>query len=358
MKIAILGCAGSIGTQTLECIDNLSGYEVSALVTYSNSAVLKEQCKKYHPQYSALIRESGVDCLKRAIDTADIAVIATSGITALEPILYAIKKGVKVALANKESLVVGGVLINETLAAYGGSLYPIDSEHSALWQCLKCGKKEEVKNIYLTASGGAFRDYTIMQLQNAKAKEALEHPTWKMGKKITVDSATMMNKGLEIIEAYYLFGQYAKVIINRESIIHSYVEYVDGAIIAQMGNPDMKMAIQYALTYPKRMETNVKPLDLAKIGILHFEDADRQRFPCLAIAEDVLKYDKSKAVVMSAANDVCVNAYIEGKIGFYDISDIIKQTINDITIHSISSVEEIIMADKVTRNYVYGKIYK
>jgi len=328
MRLAVLGSTGSVGTQTLKAVEVDKDIKITALVTNSNERLLREQAKKLSPEYCALISKEGESCLEKAIDLCDTVVVATSGITSLKAVLYAIKKGVKVAIANKETLVSGGILINEALKAYGGLLRPVDSEHSAVWQCIGNRPDSEIAEIILTASGGAFRNLSKDEIVVKKAEDALRHPTWNMGKKITIDSATLMNKALEVIEAYYLFGKIPKVVVHRESIVHSMVEFVDGSIMAQLAMPDMTLPILYALNYPERKKTAVKRIDFSQMLTLSFEKPSAERFPCLNLAYRVLEDNEILAGVLCGANEECVKAYLDGEIGFYDIYTVLSEVLD------------------------------
>lgn len=328
MKVAVIGSTGSVGTQALNAIRKLKGFSVCALVAYSNGELVSRQAKEFLPEYTALISVDGRDCIKRAVDICDIALIATSGITALEGVLLAIERGVPVALANKESLVCGGELINEALKRYGGFIRPVDSEHSAIWQCID-GRNEDVRSIIITASGGAFRGLSREEIAKRKASDALKHPTWSMGRKITVDSATLMNKAFEVIEAYYLFGKKPVVTVHPQSIVHSMAEFKDGSVCAQLACPDMALPISYALTYPERGDNVVKGLSFTEQLNLTFGPVDKNAFPCITLADRILDGNKRLAAVMNGADDACVEAYLDDRIGFYDIFDIISQALCD-----------------------------
>lgn len=375
-KITIIGSTGSIGRQTLDLVrTHPDKFSVMGLVAHSDYMLLNKQTEEFRPsfvgltdieaskKYADIVKDTELlnpttalcDCVTADID---VLVVACSGINGLLPTLKAIKLGIDVALANKETLVVGGELVNEALKGSKSRLFPVDSEHSAIWQSINYNKSRDISKIIITASGGAFRNYTYEMLKTAKAKDALKHPNWNMGKKITVDCATLMNKGLEIIEATHLFDVKAsniQPIIHPESIIHSMVEYNDGAIIAQLGSPSMLVPIQYALTYPERYETGVKSVDFLALKSLNFYEPDRERFPCLKIAEDMAKEGGLARTVMNAANDVAVELYLADKIGFYDVPRIISEELNAFENRSKFTLDDVLSCDSQTRNRVYLK---
>lgn len=354
-KIAILGSTGSIGTQTLQVVENNNSlFKIESLVAYSDEKKLRRQSEIYNVSKSYTILQDGNECLKRAIDGADIVVVATRGIIAIDAVLQALKNGQIVALANKETLVCGGELIKNCLAQFGGKLITLDSEHSAIWQCIEGNKHEQIKKLILTASGGAFKNYTAEQLKTAKALEALKHPTWNMGQKITIDSATMMNKGLEIIEASYLFDipqERIEVLIHPQSIVHSMVEFCDGAVMAQMASPDMTLPIQYALTYPDRLPSKVLPLSLADKK-LEFYQVNNNKFKCINLCRQAFSCGGYFPTVLNAANDICVESYLKNKIGFLDISKIIECVLNEFAVKKEDiSLEGILSTDKLVKIY-------
>ena len=375
-KITIIGSTGSIGRQTLDLVrTHPDKFSVVGLVAHSDYELLNKQIKEFRPSFvgltdidaskkcASIIKDAQLlnpatalcDCVTEDID---VLVVACSGINGLLPTLKAINLGIDVALANKETLVVGGELVNEALKCSKSRLFPVDSEHSAIWQSINYNKNRDIRKIIITASGGAFRNYTYEMLKTAKAKDALKHPNWNMGKKITVDCATLMNKGLEIIEATHLFGVDATMIqpiIHPESIIHSMVEYNDGAIIAQLGSPSMLVPIQYALTYPERYETGVKSVDFLSLKSLNFSEPNRELFPCLKIAEDMAKEGGLARTVMNASNDVAVELYLSDKIGFYDIPRIITEELDAFNNRSSFNLDDVLDCDVQTRNRVYLK---
>lgn len=353
-KIALLGSTGSIGTQTLQVIkDNKNLYKVQSLVAFSNVEILSHQAKEFGAEYFATISNDGIECLEKAVDGVDLVVVATRGMVALKAVLKALEQGKTVALANKETLVCGGEIVKEYLNKYTGKIYTVDSEHSAIWQCLEGNKKSQVKRLVLTASGGAFRNFSIEQLKTAKAQDALKHPTWDMGSKITIDSATMMNKGLEIIEASYLFDipqEKIDVVIHPQSIVHSMVEYEDGSVMAQMSNPDMRLPIQYALSYPDRITSNVSQLDL--IGKkLEFYAPDYNKFKCMKLCRKAFEMGGLYPAVLNAANDVCVEEYLKDKISFFDIPDVIEKVLQSYQIKEQMTVDGLFAIDRKVKEY-------
>lgn len=359
-KIALLGSTGSIGTQTLQVIkDNKNLYKVQSLVAFSNVKILQQQAKEFGADYFATITNDGMECLERAVEGADVVVVATRGMVALRAVLKAISQNKIVALANKETLVCGGEIVRQYLKKYGGKIYTVDSEHSAIWQCLEGNKHNQIKRLVLTASGGAFKNLTQEQLKYAKAQDALKHPTWDMGSKITIDSATMMNKGLEVIEASYLFDipqEQIDVVVHPQSIVHSMVEFVDGSVLAQMSNPDMRLPIQYALSYPDRIKSGVSQLDL--IGKkLEFYSVDENKFRCISLCRKAFAKGGLYPAVLNAANDVCVQEYLNGKIGFFDVADIVEKVVDNYQIQDELSVDGLFAVDKKVKEYTTKLIY-
>lgn len=371
--ITVLGSTGSIGTQALEVVDKYDGeFKVLALACNSNRKILP-QIKKYSPRFvsvsdCALAKEIkqtypavkvfiGEEGLCELADIkVDLVVNGLVGISGLKPTIIAIKRKNNVALANKETLVAGGELVMPLAKQMGVEILPVDSEHSAIWQSLTA---KNVKRILLTASGGAFRDFTKEQLKDAKASDALKHPNWDMGAKVTIDSATLMNKGLEIIEAMHLFGvdvDDIKVLVHRQSVVHSMVEYADGSVIAQLSYPDMRLPIQIAMLYPKRGDFAFNTYDFVGKN-LTFEDADEDRFPCLSLAKYCAREKGIAPIVLNAANEILVKAYLDNKIKFYDIPYYIECSLQQFY-HSerIASEEQIYNVDKDVREYVLGLI--
>lgn len=375
-SVSILGSTGSIGCNTLKVIDFLGDFKVVGLAAGSSTEKLAQQILKFKPEVVAVKDEDCVESLLKNLselgicgqpriyfgeegltqvatfEKADIVVSATVGFVGFVPTLKAVECGKRVALANKEALVVGGKLIKDAASRSGAEILPIDSEHSALHQCLRGENISNVKRLILTASGGPFRTKTKKEIENATVEEALNHPNWRMGEKITIDSATLMNKGLEVIEAYWLFGldyNRISVVIHPQSVIHSMVEFIDGSIIAQMGVTDMRHSIQYALTFPERKKSCLKPLDFRLYSKLTFEEPDFERFPCLQLAYDALKIGDSMPVVLNAANEIAVEAFLGRKIRLSDIPEIISSVMKKHETKEIKDVETIKAIDLWTR---------
>lgn len=367
MKIAILGSTGSIGNSTLEVIEKYpEKYQIVGLSAGYNVELLQEQIRKFKPKAVSLSDESGQDilnacpgteflfgiegaCKVASMSEADVVIAAISGSAGLLPTLEAVKAGKTVALANKESLVMAGELIISEAKKSNAEIIPIDSEHSAIFQLLKDKKNEDVKNIILTASGGPFLRSTLEELENVTPEEALKHPRWKMGNKVTIDSASMMNKGLEVIEAHYIFGmpvEKIKVIVHPQSIVHSMVEFIDGTVFAQLSHPDMKAPIAYALSCPDRLDDIVKPLSFAEIGKLTFEDPDYERFPNLRLAFRALETGGLMPVVMNSANEVAVQKFCDGEIEFTSMPKLIEKVMDAFKDNGGRSLDHILEADK------------
>ena len=369
-KLTILGSTGSIGVSTLDIVAaHPDRFQVVALTAGGNLELLKKQIEAFSPQLVAVLNESLAQQLKRmlpdkgpeilhgvtgmiaaatAADT-DMVVAAIVGAAGLVPTAAAIKAGKDIALANKETLVTAGRLIMDMVKDKGVQLYPVDSEHSAVFQSLQGHRPEDVKRIILTASGGPFFTWPSERLEEVTVSDALNHPNWSMGQKITIDSATMMNKGLEVIEARWLFDipvERISVNIHPQSIIHSMVEYVDGCVMAQLGMPDMKGPIAYALTYPGRVPTGVKPLDLTELSGLTFFNPDFSRFPALRLAYRALNDGESMPAVMNAANEIAVGAFLDGKITFNTIAAVIEKTMDLHQTHNLNSIEEVLFVDR------------
>jgi len=369
-KISILGSTGSIGTQTLEVISQFpEQFQVCGLTCGHNIELFREQVKKFKPYYAACAEES--DCLKlnkefpdvvfgygmegictaASLEEADIVVNSLMGMMGLRPTFKAIESGKDIAFANKETLVAGGSLLVEAVRDYNIKLLPVDSEHSAIFQCLQ-GAGSKIKKILLTASGGPFRGYTKEQLANVTKAQALKHPNWSMGAKITIDSATMMNKGLEVIEASLLFGvspDDIEVLVHPESVLHSAVEFVDGAVIGQMGVPDMKVPIAYALSWPNRLPDISKSLNLFDIASLHFEKPDLEVFRCLALAKKAIAAGHSHQIAMNAANEEAVDAFLKDRITFNNIADVIEDTLNAHKWDEIINLEDVFATEEKSR---------
>ena len=371
--VAILGSTGSIGTQTLDVIDRHSElFEVYALTAHSNIDLLVDQAKKYRPEVVAIADERHYKTLREALDglpvkvfagadsicqiaamsPIDTVVTAMVGYSGLLPTVRAIEAGKKIALANKETLVVAGELVTDLALRNRVDIIPIDSEHSAIFQCLVGENENSIEKLILTASGGAFRDTPKDDLRLSTAADALRHPTWKMGAKITIDSATMMNKGFEVIEARWLFDipiDKIEVIIHPQSIVHSMVQFCDGSIKAQLGQPDMRHPIQYALTFPDRLNAQVERANLADIHQLTFEKPDYEKFRNLRLAYDALRRGGNIPCILNAANEVAVDAFLKGKIGFFAMSDIIEQTISETAFISSPTLDDYIATDREAR---------
>lgn len=373
--VSILGSTGSIGTNTLRVIDRFpERFRVVGLSAGRSIEALGQQIVKYRPSIvsvatedlaSKLRREfpnlkvkSGVDGLAEVAShpDADFVMSATVGAVGLVPTLAAIETGKTVGLANKETLVMAGRLMTRAAAAAGNALLPVDSEHNAIHQCLD-GREQSAKRIWLTASGGPFRNSSREEMRNAKPARALEHPTWKMGPKITIDSATMMNKGLEIIEAYWLFGmrpEQVEVVVHPQSTIHSMIELEDGSFIAQLGVTDMRLPIQYALTHPERLDPGLPPMDLSTPMTLDLEPADFEKFKCLRLAYDALDTGGTAPAVLNAANEVAVAAFLDERIGFLAIPDIIEETLSRHDSTPANDLGTVLEADRWARAEAEG----
>ena len=375
-RLAILGSTGSIGRSALAVVDaHPDRLKVVALAAGDNAPLLAEQVHRYTPEIVAMATSEGVDRLRAtcgaqagvtmtggadglvAVAThpsVDIVICASSGTAGLEAVLAAIAAGKTIALANKEVLVMAGALVTAAAREHHVAILPVDSEHNAVHQCLHGRTQTEIRRLILTASGGPFRDLTASQLQQVTPDQALRHPTWQMGRKITIDSATLMNKGLEVIEAHWLFGVGAdqiEVVIHPQSIVHSMVELLDGSVIAQLGVTDMRLPIQYACSYPERWDGALPSLDLSKAGRLEFHPPDHQRFPCLELAYRALRSEGTLAVVLNAANEVAVAAFLDGRLGFTAIPTVIERTMNAHTVEGVSSVETVRRVDAWGRKY-------
>ncbi len=353
-KLLVLGSTGSIGVQTLSVAAESPGeFSVWGLAAHSNAERLLEQAWVFRPSVVAMADATAADALRdrlpectvlltggegvlelcrMAEGNADMAVVAIVGIAGLPAVVECIRAGLDIALANKETLVAGGQLVYELLGQSGKCLYPVDSEHSAIFQCVQgLSSPNEIKRVILTASGGPFYGYTKEMLDTVTLEQALKHPNWSMGSKITIDSASLMNKGLEVIEAHWLFRMpwdRIDVVVHRQSVIHSMVELVDNSVLAQLGLPDMRIPIQYALTYPRRTVCPAAPLDIRKVGSLTFTDPDRATFPCLELAYEALRRGGGAAVALNAANEVAVDKFIRGGIPFNDIPNLVENGMN------------------------------
>ncbi len=372
-KLSILGSTGSIGCSTLEVIDAYpDDFDIVALAAGRNIERLAEQIKKYLPNYVVVYSEKEIEVLKKidglpdvelscgqeglmnaaSLKENDIVLNAVVGAAGLKPSLETVKAGKNLALANKESLVVGGPLFEKEVLASGAKILPVDSEHSAIWQCLKSGRDPEVRNILLTASGGPFRERDAATFKDITVEEALVHPTWKMGPKITIDSATMMNKGLELIEAVWLFSiapDKVKIIIHPQSIVHSMVEFIDSSVIAQISNPDMKLPIAYALFWPQRYESDNGKIDIAKTGHLYFYEPDEVKFPALRLAREAAEAGGTAPAVINAVNEVAVAAFLDKKIGFLDITELIERILVEHSVIDNPNLDDILHVDEQSR---------
>ena len=372
-QIAILGSTGSIGTQALDVINEHSDlFEVEVLTANNNSALLIEQAKKFKPNTVVITNEdkykevdvalfdlgikvfTGAQSLEEVVEGENIDIVLTAlvGYSGLKPTIRAIKAKKNIALANKETLVVAGDLITKLCKEYNVQIYPVDSEHSAIFQCLVGEVYNPIEKIYLTASGGPFRGWIKEKLQNIKKEQALKHPNWEMGAKITIDSATLMNKGLEVIEAKWLFDlkpEQIEVVVHPQSIIHSAVQFEDGSIKAQLGIPDMKLPIQYALGFPERLKNTFKRFNFMDYPNLTFEKPDVKTFKNLQLAYDALQKGGNMPCILNAANEIAVAAFLQDKIGFLNMSDLIADCMEKITFVSNPTLEDYIDSDETTR---------
>lgn len=380
-RIAILGSTGSIGTQTLDIVrNNPERFEVYALTGNRNLDLLVQQAREFKPEAVCIADETlytplcealsdlpvkvwaGADTIAEMVTlpSIDVVVAAMVGYAGLKPTMEAIRAGKTIALANKETLVVAGELITALADKYHVPILPVDSEHSAIFQSL-VGERAEIEKILLTASGGPFRTLKKEQMLQVTAKDALRHPNWEMGAKITIDSATMMNKGFEVIEAKWLFGvgyDQIEVLVHPQSIVHSAVQFTDGAIKAQLGAPDMRVPIQFALSFPERLESSFPRVDLLKLGHLDFEKPDTERFPCLGLAYKAIERGGNIPCVLNAANEVVNLAFREGKCGFMEMADIIDKAMTNIGFIAKPSYEDYVLTDRETRQYVEEIINK
>jgi 1-deoxy-D-xylulose-5-phosphate reductoisomerase len=378
-RLVLLGATGSIGRRTLELVERFPDqFRVEGLAARgSDPALLAEMCRRHRPRALALIDPAALDAVARALPRplpqlltgaaglvtlaaevdADVVLSAIVGGAGLLPTMAAIRSGKALALANKETLVMAGRLMTAAAREHRVPLLPVDSEHNAIFQCLQGHNRDEVQRILLTASGGPFRTTSKAEMAHVTLEQALRHPTWKMGAKITVDSATLMNKGLEVIEARWLFDlrpEQVQVVVHPQSVIHSMVEYVDGSVIAQLGVPDMGIPILYALTYPKRLPAPAERLDLTRVGALTFEAPDEDRFPCLALARQALLAEGVAPVVLNAANEVAVAAFLDGRARFVDIAELIQRALDTVAPRSLDSIETCVAVDAETRAAVRG----
>ena len=377
-RLSVLGSTGSIGTQALETCEK-NGWEITALAAGRNVRLAEAQARKFKPLFVAMFDKAAADELKIKLADTDIKVysgeegvkaVAESdcdtvlnsvvGIAGLKPTLAAINKGTTVALANKETLVTGGEIVNRRLKETGVKLLPVDSEHSAIFQSLQGAPENSLKKILLTASGGPFYGRKRKDLENVTVKEALNHPNWSMGAKITVDSASLMNKGLEVIEAVHLFGVTAdkiEVLVHRQSILNSAVELCDGAVIAQLGTPDMRLPIQYALTYPERADNAFRRLSLTDIGTLTFEKPDTETFKCLPLCIKAINEGGLAPTAVNGANEEAVALFLQGKIRFLQIADLVEKALEEVKNKRDFTLEDIFCTDKAARKLVRDSIF-
>ncbi len=377
-KVSILGSTGSIGTQSLEVCEK-HGFEITALAAHSSIDTLENQARKFKPKYVGIYNENkyselkkcladtnikilcGMDglCKIASLEENDIVLNSVVGMVGLLPTLVAINSGKDVALANKETLVAGGKLVMSLAKKKNVNIYPVDSEHSAIFQCLQGNKREQLNKIILTASGGPFYGYSYEQLKNVTKADALCHPNWDMGNKITIDSATLMNKGLEFIEAKWLFDlkpEQIEIIVHRQSVIHSAVEYKDFAVIAQLGVPDMKIPIQYALLYPDRFECPTKQLSLTDYGTLTFAKPDYETFKCLSTAIEAISRGGAFPCLINSANEEAVKAFLNDEIEFIQIGEIVSSVLEKFEYSNISGYDDVIKADRIAREFVKNTI--
>ncbi len=386
--LCILGATGSIGVSTLDVVARHSDqYRVVALTANTNIDVLYEQCLQHRPEYAVVVNEEKAAQFQQKIEGGEIAAIqvltgaealetvatleqvdsvmaAIVGAAGLLPTLAAAKKGKTILLANKEALVMSGDIFMQAVRDSGAHLLPIDSEHNAIFQCMPGGyeaggKAPQARRILLTASGGPFRETPVAQLHDVTPDQAVAHPKWDMGRKISVDSATMMNKGLELIEACLLFNmepEAIQVVIHKQSIIHSMVDYVDGSVLAQMGNPDMRIPIAHAMAWPDRFDSGVEPLDIFAVGQMDFEPPSYERFPCLRLAYEAIKAGGVMPAVLNAANEVAVESFLNEQIRFTDIAVVIEQTMQDFSPTSAQTLDQVLAADQQARQTAQQKI--
>ena len=378
-RLTILGSTGSVGVNTLDVVArHRERFEVVALTARHQAAALFEQCLAFRPRIAVLLEpeaaqdlqrrlaQAGVDCEVRcgpealeavaSLPTVDTVMAAIVGVAGLRSTLAAARAGKNILLANKEALVTAGALLMDAVRSSGATLLPIDSEHNAIFQALPRGygapETSGVRRILLTASGGPFRSASLRRLEEVTPAEACAHPNWVMGRKISVDSATMMNKGLEVIEARWLFNarpDQIEVVIHPESVVHSLVEYIDGSVIAQLGNPDMRTPIAFALGFPERINAGVEFLDLARVGALHFERPDTQRFPCLRLAYEALAAGGTAPTALNAANELAVASFLAGELGFQRIPALIEAVMADEACRPVGSLEDVLAADRAAR---------
>ena len=374
-KISILGATGSIGSSALDLVERSPDrFKVTAVTAATNAQALAQIARRTNATLAVIADEQkrgelqerlvGTSCraeageaalLEAAAGDADMVIAAIVGCAGLQPVMAAVKAGKIVALANKEALITAGELMTDAATAHRAIILPVDSEHNAIFQCLAGSSKDDVSKIILTASGGPFRTASVAALESVSPTEAVAHPNWSMGAKISVDSATLMNKGLELIEAHYLFGlpsERIEVVIHPQSTVHSLVEFVDGSVLAQLGAPDMRIPIAYALAWPGRMETPAERLNLARLGRLDFEAPDIGRFPALRVAREALEAGGAAPIVLNAANEIAVASFLAGRIRFLDIARSVEQALAESTAAAPRSIADVLEIDRATRERV------
>jgi 1-deoxy-D-xylulose-5-phosphate reductoisomerase len=372
-KIAILGATGSVGTSTLDLVERApERFEVVALTAGTDVEGLADAARRTRARFAVIADESrleeletrlaGTDCRaaagsealnEAAAGEAEWVMAAIVGCAGLRPVMAAVEAGRTIALANKEALVSAGALMTEAASRTGAVLLPVDSEHNAIFQCLAGSRADEVSKLIVTGSGGPFRTWSAEDIRAATPAQAIAHPIWSMGDKISVDSATLMNKGLELIEARHLFGlpsERIDILIHPQSVVHSLVEYIDGSVLAQLGSPDMRVPIAYALAWPERMATPAQRLNLAAISKLEFEEPDLQRFPALRIAREALEQGGAAPTVLNAANEIAVGCFLAGRIGFIDIPSLVEQALEQCRTAAPASIDEVVALDRTTRD--------
>jgi len=372
-KISVLGSTGSIGTNTLEVISRMAAeFVVIGLAAGSNLRLLRDQVRRFNPKIVSLKSRTEAERLRSDLgglpvrvvhgeegaeevarfEENDVVVAAITGIEGLRPTLAAVESGVRVALANKETMVVAGAILQSRAASSGAEIIPVDSEHSGIFQCLAKARKEDVRRAILTASGGPFFRTPLAEIKNKTVEETLDHPRWKMGRKVTVDSATLMNKGLELIEARWLFGlelSQLDILVHPQSIVHSLVEMRDGSTLAQLSLTDMRIPIQYALTCPERRDSALRSLDLGRVGSLEFFEVEEKRYPLIVFARRALEAGKSLPVALNAANEVAVEAFLKRRIGFSDIAAVVGEVLERHRLSEVESLGAVFAADRETR---------
>ena len=373
IRIAILGSTGSIGKSALSAIAlHPERFEVTALTAHANIDLLLQQAKEFQPRYIAAsgVQEfsetiEGIRCgigpesILEACDGADVVLLSIMGMAGLPAFEYCLRNGIKVALATKEAMVCGGRFVRNLMDETKTTVLPVDSELSAIFQSMAGHTKEDIKRILLTASGGPFRKWSLEQIQTATKAQALKHPNWSMGQKITIDSATMMNKGLEIMETRWFFDvepSKIQVVVHPESIVHSAVEYYDHSVMAHLASPDMRLPILYALTYPERLDSGTPQLDLFQVGSLHFEAPDLERFPCLTLAYEAVKNDGALQLVLNSANEVAVDCFLKEKFGIMGISDMVADAMNRFSDVRVTCFDDIYRIDREIRAYCRSKV--